>query len=101
METIFLLASRDKVLETILVARSLEDVKQPSGWCFSELMSDLGNLEAASHAPPFRPALSSNPSVMMSLLRLKTLLPVKLQMLQEGKHTIRVSRVGRDCYLGG
>lgn len=101
METIFLLASHDKVLETILVARSLEDVKQSSGWCFSELMSDLGNLEAASHALPFRTALSSNPSMMMSLLRLKTLLPVKLQMLQEGKHTIRVSRVGRDCYLGG
>ena len=96
METIFLSASHDKVLETILVARSLEDVKQSSGWCFSELMSDLGNLEAASHALPFLAALSSNPSMTMSLLRLKTLLPVKMQMLQEGKQTIRASRVGRD-----
>lgn len=61
METIFLLASHDKVLETILVARSIEDVKQSSGWCFSELMSDLGNLEAASRTLPFLSTLASNP----------------------------------------
>lgn len=68
METIFLLARHYKVLETILVARSLEDGKQQSGWCLLELMSDLGNLEAASRALPVLTTLTSNPSVTMSSL---------------------------------
>lgn len=55
MESIFLLASHDKVLETSLVARSLKDMKQSGGWCFAELMSDLGNLEAALETRPSSP----------------------------------------------
>lgn len=86
METTFLLAKHYKVLETILVARSLEDGKQYSGWCFSELMSDLWNLEAASRALPFLATLTSNPSMTMSLLPLKILFPVN----------VRAPRVGRD-----
>lgn len=61
MEAIFLLATHDKILETFLAARSLEDVKQSSGWGFSELMSDLGNLEGTSRALTFLSTLASNP----------------------------------------
>jgi hypothetical protein len=33
METMFPLAGHSKVLETIMVAHSLGDAKQSSGWC--------------------------------------------------------------------
>lgn len=45
-KTVFPLTSHAKLLETILVAHSLEDVKRSVGWGFSELMSDWGNVEA-------------------------------------------------------
>lgn len=60
METIFLLVSHDQILETFLAARSL-DVKWSSGWGFSELMSDLGNLEGTSRVLTFLSTLASNP----------------------------------------